>query len=307
MNRKYTMPLKLPLLLVVAFIATGRTGAQSPGNQKGSGVELKLQVGKLDRELHETSGLIWFRNSLWTFNDSGGEPEIYSFDPATGKINQLILVSNALNIDWEDIGQDRGYIYIGDTGNNFGQRNRLVIYKIAKDDVPMAGNVSVMAERIRFGYADWEPSLSIRQRVSHDCEALFVYEDSIYVFTKNRVDQTSSLYKLPVVPGDYSIPSSGVFESNGLVTGADISNDGRFIIMTGYRDFVPFAWVLYGYSWPDLLSGERKRFDFPDHFRLQTEGVAIRNDSTVYISSEAGQHPPGLFTIDLKEIVGVGH
>lgn len=290
----------MPLLI---FFAAPGILAQPQAAGKQAGVVLKPVIEHLDRQLHETSGLIWFRNSLWTFNDSGGEPELYSFDPVSGKINQVILVRNALNIDWEDIGQDSNYIYIGDTGNNFGRRSRLVIYKISKDDVPLAGNGSVKADRIRYAYADWEPSFSIRRRISHDCEALFVYRDSIYVFTKNWVDDTSSLYILPVDPGDYSVASSAVFSAGGLITGADISNDGRTIVMIGYRDFIPFAWVLYGYAVPDFLSGQRKRFDFSHDFRLQTEGVAIRNDSTVYISSEAGPHPPRLSSIDLKAML----
>jgi hypothetical protein len=32
---------------------------------------------------------------------------------------RTVAITNATNVDWEDIAQDASYIYIGDIGNNF--------------------------------------------------------------------------------------------------------------------------------------------------------------------------------------------
>ena len=73
---------------------------------------------KLDEKLYENSGLMFFDGDIWTFNDSGGEPEIYRIDEACGKISQTVILENAKNHDWEDITQDNKYIYLSDAGNN---------------------------------------------------------------------------------------------------------------------------------------------------------------------------------------------
>ncbi|WP_240743145.1 hypothetical protein, partial [Ilyomonas limi] len=87
----------------------------------------------LNTKLNETSGLLWWNNQVWTHNDSGGEPALYAVDSSTGKIIRKVTVSNATNIDWEDLAQDDNYIYIGDFGNNAqGNRNDLKIYKVKK-------------------------------------------------------------------------------------------------------------------------------------------------------------------------------
>ena len=49
------------------------------------------------------------------------------------KILQTISVQKAKNVDWEDIAQDGKYIFIADVGNNYGKREKLTIYKVAKE------------------------------------------------------------------------------------------------------------------------------------------------------------------------------
>src|SRR3954451_24152951 len=72
----------------------------------------------LGNRVHESSGLIWWDNQLWTHTDSGGKPDLYAVDKSTGKVLKIVTITNATNVDWEDIAQDDDYIYIGDFGNN---------------------------------------------------------------------------------------------------------------------------------------------------------------------------------------------
>src|SRR5690606_14700262 len=77
--------------------------------------------------LDETSGLLFYNNTFITHTDSGGKAELYEVNPTTGAITRTVEITNATNGDWEDIAQDSTHIYIGDIGNNSGDRTDLKI------------------------------------------------------------------------------------------------------------------------------------------------------------------------------------
>ncbi len=108
------------------------------------------EYSPLHNKVEETSGVIYFRKYIWTFNDSGGKPEIYKIDKETGKVIQTVRIENAENHDWEDITQDKKYIYVGDFGNNLGNRQNLKIYKIKKKPIALKKKTKVTAEIIEF-------------------------------------------------------------------------------------------------------------------------------------------------------------
>ena len=81
----------------------------------------------LPGSLNESSGAIFFNNRLITHNDSGGEAKLYELDTISGIIEREVTILNATNVDWEDITQDETSIYIGDFGNNNGNRTDLKI------------------------------------------------------------------------------------------------------------------------------------------------------------------------------------
>ena len=81
-----------------------------------------IEKHELPAEVIETSGLLFLNGKLITHNDSGDDSNLYEIDTITGNITRTVSVSNATNIDWEDIAQDDTYIYIGDFGNNNGTR-----------------------------------------------------------------------------------------------------------------------------------------------------------------------------------------
>ena len=86
----------------------------------------------LPDEVDENSGLAYLNGKLWTINDSGGLPVLYALDTTNGQIVQRIAIANAVNIDWESLADDDQYIYIGDFGNNSGNRDDLSIYRVLK-------------------------------------------------------------------------------------------------------------------------------------------------------------------------------
>ena len=266
--------------------------------------ELKLHIHQLDDQLRENSGIILYRSYLWTINDSGGKPVLYAVHPKTGTIIQSVYIVNAKNHDWEDVAQDSNHIYIGDFGNNNLTRKVLFVYIINKGDIPLHGNKILEAETISFSYAGMPGSRAGKNRVSVDCEAFFAWNDTLYLFSKDRYHQTTTFYLLEAKPGKYTVTPEKIYPSDGLITGADISKDGKFVVLSGYKEHLPFLLIFYDIQIPNIFSAKMNRLEFPDYFGLQTEGVAIQSPEIIFISSERTSFPPQVYSIDLTGIIG---
>lgn len=243
----------------------------------------------LTTTLNETSGLTWWDKKIWTHNDSGNDPLIYALDNATGNIIKTVAIKNASNIDWEDMAQDEKYIYIGDFGNNAnGNRTNLKIYKIKKKDIKAKDSVN--AEIINFAYADqidFTPKGS--NNTNFDCEAMITFGDSIFLFSKNWVDNKTRLYKLPKTPGTYSAENMADLDVQGLITGADIVAEQKIIILTGYSSSItPFIYLLYDFSGNDFFVANKRKISINQSF-TQVEGVCALSATKYYISNEKFQ------------------
>ncbi len=243
--------------------------------------------------LNETSGLIFFDGYIFTHNDSGNEPEIYKVDTVTGQIIQTIRLNNASNIDWEDIAQDDQYIYVGDIGNNKGNRQNLRIYKINKEEIPEEGNITLSAEIIDYVYEDQNNAYK-KSDHNFDCEAMIVCNDSIYLFTKNWLDSKTKLYSIPKPPGSYTAKLKNIYNINGLVTGAAYNPEENEIVLSGYINqlWAPFIFLLFDYNDNDFFSGNKRRIDFPFIISSQTEGISYYDEKHAFISAEQTQTTP---------------
>ncbi len=243
----------------------------------------------LPDEVRETSGLAFFNNSLWTLNDSGGEPVLYKLDTATGKVVQRVRISNATNVDWESLATDDEFVYIGDFGNNSGNRKDLKIYKVRISDIPESGDVSVGSTEIDFYYPD-QPNKHIEKRKynNFDCEALMAMGDSLYLFSKNWENYKTRVYSLPKTPGSYSAALIDSFNVRGLVTAADYNPKSNEVILQGYtnKSWVPFAWLLFDFKGHHFFSGNKRRVDMPNILTTQTEGVVYVDGKQTILSSE---------------------
>lgn len=166
------------------------------------------RIAKLDPELDEISGLTFWNDSvLIAHNDSGNEPVLYFLD-MKGNIVHQVRISNASNVDWEDITTDRkGTIYIGDIGNNLNKRKDLKIYIVS--DQSLLEKSEVKARTITFSYADQKDFPPENKTDWHfDAEALGFYHDSLVIFTKSQskpYDGHTQCYKIPAKAGNYSL------------------------------------------------------------------------------------------------------
>ncbi len=289
---------------LASFCLSSGCGVRNPSNREAGKREDKPQltshVEYLDNMLIENSGLIYHDGKLWTINDSGGDPVLFALDIKTGKALQAIHVENGENVDWESLAQDERNVYICDVGNNYGRREKLRIYKISKDSIPSSGNASLTAEIIEYRYEGMEKEEHLLRRSRFDCEAAFALGDSLYLFTKDWETMTTTLYTCSSQPGTYELRPRRIYAVEGLITGADISPDKRFVVLCGYREYVPFICLFKDFDPADYSPGELLRFDYPAYLDLQTEGIAVESPERIFISCEMTEFPAALYRMDLR-------
>lgn len=239
----------------------------------------------LNSEIKETSGLIYLNQKLITHTDSGGEAALYEIDTITGNISRKVVISNATNIDWEDICFDDTYIYIGDFGNNTGSRTDLKIYRISISDYNTTANNTVEAEVINFSYLDQTDFTPALNATNFDAEALISYDDKLYIFTKNWKDLRSNIYAVSKTPGTYQISKIDNINSQGLITGATYNTSTTTVVLSGYL-FSAFIIEIYLFNEDQFSSGTMDRYTIEPIGSFQIESITPLNDKQYYLTSE---------------------
>jgi hypothetical protein len=290
-KQTFIMNLYIPALLLLTFFTACDKGNSSVNNQYSI-----IQRHILPKTLQETSGIIKYRGLIWTFNDSGGKPEIYGFNTSGDSIEQTISLHNGINNDWEDITQDSDYIYIGDFGNNQGMRDSLVIYKIAKSSIPVKGDISVDAEMIVFTYPGYHPVKIPVSWSAFDCEAMVVKEDSLFLFTKDWTNGNSAIFSLPKLNGKYKARLVETLHPQGLITGADYKD--KELLLIGYANFEPFIIRFTISDFNKITDAQGKRYVLTDLSTYQTEGICF-DDAGILISSEKTRSPAQIIELKL--------
>jgi len=239
---------------------------------------------ELPVELEETSGLILWDGYLWTHNDNS-DTRLYGLDPATGKVKRTHILWKVENYDWEEISQDEAYIYVGDFGNNgSGDRQDLHILRVEKNSLK-SGKPSI--DTIWFSYSDQtDSSPAGPNQTDFDCEAFVVTSDSIYLFTKQWLSGSTTIYALSKEPGEYVAQRRNTLDVGGLVTGATYLEEKGLVVLCGYSGLSqPFLYLLYDYPEQEFFSGNKRRINLALLFH-QVEGIATEDGSTFYISNE---------------------
>ena len=263
---------------------------------------------QLDSELEESSGLAYFGGKVWTVNDSGNENIVYQLDTQSGKASRRVRVSNAENIDWESLAQSDTHLFVGDFGNNEGNRTDLVVLKILKNDLLTKNEVS--AEKIHFSYPRQDNFEERMNSHNFDCEAFFYSEGLLHLFTKNWENSHTDYYTLGIDPGTTKARHKGQFNSEGLITGADIDPASGNIVFIGYENkgifSQSFLWFFSDYPDEDIFGGKKSKIMLGSPADLgQTEAIHFKDKNSGLITSEAIEmgefHVTGkLFTFDFS-------
>lgn len=260
--------------------------------------------------LNENSGIIFLNDHLYTINDGGNSNTLYELD-SFGIITREIEVLNASNVDWEAISQNSQSIFVGDFGNNSGSRENLCIYEISKLGIQDQSVNEVVATRRVFRYEDQVEYTWNSNAHNYDCESFICTEDSIYLFSKNWLDEQTKLYALPVAWADTAEATvNASYNIDGLITDASIDIAGESLMLLGYKNnganfYSSFIWMFWDYNGNDFFSGNKRRIEIGTMLTLgQTEGIALKGSSSGFVSSEQISSiitiPPKLLQFDFS-------
>jgi hypothetical protein len=244
---------------------------------------LKPQKGiRLDPQIREGSGLVAWNGYIWVHNDSGAA-RIFALDSSNGKIVKTFDLP-VQNTDWEDISQDGRYLYIGNFGNNGGNRKCLEIYRISKEALLQD---KIALDSITF---DWPTTNDEgkKHKVNFDCEAMAVIQDTIFLFTKEWKHRCrSQVFKIPANAGNYTASYVATIKPHMLVTGASYLPEKKQLVLCGYTLFLaPRLLVL------SLTDSGFKGVGTARKIRVrkclkQIEGITTFDGSRYYLVSEA--------------------
>ena len=237
--------------------------------------------------LDETSGVVFTDGFVWTHNDSGNSNTIYRIDSVSNTVLQTVVISNATNVDWEDITADADYLYIADCGNNNGNRTNLKIYRVAKSALTLPATTAT-ADVINYSYSDQTIFTSLPNNNNYDCESIIYYNDSLHLFSKDWVDKQTRHYVLPAIPGTYTAQFKETLNAGYLITGAAIQNNILAFIGYDNTGFAPvYVYMCYDFKDGLFFNGNKRRFNASNALSYgQTEGIDFRNDGYGYITNE---------------------
>lgn len=271
----YTLKLLLIILLVLIS-----------GCNKGKNNTTRLDLGQIeDNRLNEISGMDNSqinKDVFWLHNDSGDSAQIFAIDNKGKHLGKFSL-KNIENRDWEDItvgpgsSDGQSYIYIGEIGDNESIYAVKYIYKIKEpqinfDKVPYDSIIHDV-EMIAYKYPDGP----------RDAETLMIDPLTMNLIIVSKREESVHVYMLlfPQNTDSINIPQQISTLPITQVTGGDISNSGKKIIMKNYDNI--YYWLRKpGQSLRDAFS------QFPEHLTYivepQGEAICWSNDEKGYFT-----------------------
>lgn len=196
--------------------------------------------------IDESSGVAASTKSngvYYTHNDSGDSARFFRFD-RRGEVDATFSLAGCGATDWEDMASAvvgaKSYLYFGDIGDNARKRKSIQVYRVLE---PAANAVDYElrgAEKYSLEYPD-KP---------RDCEALAVHPATgdLWLISK-ATDGETVVYKVPAPkkPGSFTMikVATLTLDTGGLggklVTGADISPDGKFVVLRTYSGAAEYS------------------------------------------------------------------
>tara|TARA_Y100000768_G_scaffold379392_1_gene355076 strand:- start:877 stop:1707 length:831 start_codon:yes stop_codon:yes gene_type:complete len=259
---------------------------------KCSKKNIEIEITRLSKKVNETSGLELINGNFLTLNDSGDEPALYAFD-SKGKNLTKILIKGALNRDWESLAKDDKYIYIGDIGNNKGNRKDLKIYLIDFD--------FKLIDSIYYNYNN-QSKFKKKKKNKFDAEALVSFDDSLLIFSKNRKNLTTEVYPLSKNPGFHSVQPKYSFDVDALVTGGDYNSKLDLLALVGYSYSIKkqYLFLFENFRYKTDKDSIYTKYIIPIK-NAQIEAIKIINRKSFWLTSEnEGGGYPKLIKLKFK-------
>lgn len=237
----------------------------------------QYKIATLSDSLKETSGLTFFEDKLYTFNDGGNTSEIFEINPKNGKIHNKINL-NVPNFDWEAITNDSVNLYIGDFGNNWGTRKDLKIYQFNPN--------STEIKEIKFYYPEQKEFVKKPQNNNWDAESMIFAHQNIHLFTKEWSSYQTTHYLINPYISEIQ-PAKKVETYNLGYVATDAYYFDKKLYLIGYtKKMEVFLTVFQESSEGFFFTEKPKKYYLGLASNLgQIEGIAVDNEG-IYISGE---------------------
>lgn len=225
------------LLLSLALVASfGCDAVQEARQDARTFGEPTLAVSLKDPEINESSGIArsnahpgWY----YTHNDSGDSARFWKFD-FSGKTEGPFAIPGAKAIDWEDMAsatvEGKYYLYFGDIGDNPLQRKSIQVYRV-EEPSGKGGPISKV-DVFELKYPDGP----------HNAEALMVESSGLITIVAKTARTPAKVFTLDAPKSNEvntlkevgTVSVGGSLEPTKLITGGDVSADGKFLVLRTY-------------------------------------------------------------------------
>ena len=292
----------------------------------------RTQCGTLDikENIIEVSGIACSRVTpgyIWMQSDETSK-NIIATDEKGEKRAMKVKFDKSIRWDWEDMSggvyEGTDYLFIGAFGDNDETDGEYSIVYLEEPAIdPETPEITVTPRQIKYVYPDGK---------KHNNEALMYdnIDQMIYIITKVYYD-VCQVFSIPfrLDYGDETqtltyVCDLGVRSDLGqsdknqpykgfhLVTGADISPDGKYILIKNHNNIVAtYSWILL---W-ERLEGEsvaetliRERHPGPlrcYNYEWQGEAICWLDDDTFYTTSDADDGNPPIYKYTRQASQGV--
>jgi hypothetical protein len=251
----------------------------------------------LDGRIREPSGLTASTarpGVMWTHGDSGAANWLFAID-RRGRLLARVRVRGSHNVDWEDLTHDdEGRLWIGDIGNNDSVRRDLRVYRVPEPSLDEAVGTVRVERTVGYHFPDQHEFGD--QRADFDAEALFWWQDQLWLLTKHRNDDFTRLYRFPALSGEVALEQVASFDlgaslegphqrRSGQVTAAEVAPDGRHWAMLSYDAVFVFATPSSGKG-ADLFDELVTRIGFDSSHTRQAEALAWDGEALVIVNED---------------------
>ena len=249
-----------------------------------------------DKAVDELSGLAASRQYpglLWGHNDSGDSARIFAINER-GETVATVNFSGLDARDWEDIDVAGGWIYVGEIGDNNSAYPNIKIYRLHEPDF----NPDKLGQNIDLQPKSWEAMTLHYPGGARDAESLVATPDGHFLII-SKDQKGSNFYTLgqPFKNGQTAnldeifdkVPIGETGWLTRLVTGADLSPDGRQLSLTTYAQLWQYD-LARPFDFSSLQIKAPHKRDLPP--LRQCESVCYSaNGKSLWVSSEGKNAP----------------
>jgi hypothetical protein len=244
----------------------------------------------------ESSGVAASRDRLgvfYTHNDSGDRARFFRFDK-TGRVTGEFSLKGAKAVDWEDMAsaqiKGKSWLYLADCGDNNVKRDSITIYRVAEPSGP--GVELKTFDTYTLTYPDKK----------RNCEAAMVDPKTGDIWFVTKAGDEAVAYRLsaPKESGKYELEKIASLKVNtsglggNLVTGGDISGDGKHLVIRTYTGALEYDVPT---KFEDWVKGTPRAIKTAAE--QQGEAIAYSRDGTTLITTSEGK-PCAVNTIALR-------